>query len=200
MSALLYRMSGRRHGVPHRLMKLHACLERLPTNQRTVIKFAYFEGWTHTEIAQRCQIPIGTVKTRIRLGVRHLRKALKHEGAEKILAHNKNSRGSKLRQTETVIVRVMENLCASGYGLCGEEWCRCFGYSEWERLIEQIDTFEFRGTAGCFIARKEKRAHGCAYWYAYTWGSAGRRKTYLGRPAELTLARLETIASKLYEG
>jgi hypothetical protein len=172
----------------------------LPTNQRTVIKLAYFEGWTHTEIAQRCQIPIGTVKARIRLGVRRLRKALEHEGAEKILASNKKSQESKLRLTETVVVQVMENLCVSGYGLCGEESCRCFGYSEWERLIEQIEIFEFRGTAGSFIARKEKRAHGCAYWYAYTWGSAGRRKTYLGRSTELTLARLESIASKLYDG
>ncbi len=180
--------------------ELHACLERLPTNQQAVIKLAYFEGWTHTEIAQRCQIPIGTVKARIRLGVRHLRKALEHEGTEKILASNKKSQESTLRFTETVVVQVMENLCASGYGLCGEESCRCFGYTEWERLIEQIDTFEFLGTTGCFIARKEKRAHGHAYWYAYTWGSAGRRKTYLGRPTELTLARLEAIASKLYEG
>jgi RNA polymerase sigma factor (sigma-70 family) len=182
------------------IAELHACLERLPTNQRTVIKLAYFEGWTHTEIAQRCQIPIGTVKARIRLGVRHLRKALGQEGTEKILASKKKSEETKARLTETVVVQVMENLCVSGYGLCGEESCRCFGYSEWERLIEQIETFEFRGTAGCFIARKEKRAHGCAYWYAYTWGSTGRRKTYLGRPTELTLARLEAIASKLYEG
>ena len=131
--------------------------------------------------------------------MRHLRKALEHEGAEKILTSNKNNGESKSRLTEMVIVQVM-NGCVSGYGLCGEESCRCFGYSEWECLIEQIETFEFRGTAGCFIARKEKRAHSCAYWYAYTWGSVGRRKTYLGRPAELTLARLEAIASKLYEG
>jgi RNA polymerase sigma factor (sigma-70 family) len=181
------------------ITELHACLERLPANQRTVIKLAYFEGWTHTEIAQRYQIPIGTVKARIRLGVRHLRKALEHEGASQLLPSNKNSKKSNLRQTAPVVVQVMENGCAAGYGLCGDESCRCFRYTEWERLIEEIETFEFRGAAGSFIARKEKRAHGCAYWYAYTWGSAGRRKTYLGRPAELTLARLEAMASNLYE-
>jgi hypothetical protein len=98
-----------------------------------------------------------------------------------------------------MIVQVTENGCAAGYELCEDKSCKCFGYTEWERLIEQIETFEFRGAAGSFIARKEKRAHGCAYWYAYTWGSAGRRKTYLGRPAELTLARLEAMASKLNE-
>jgi RNA polymerase sigma factor (sigma-70 family) len=179
--------------------QLHACLKQLPTDQRTVIELAYFEGWTHTEIAQRCQIPIGTVKARIRLGVRHLRRALEQQGVEKILASNKNSRETKSRLTETVVVRVLENGCATGYELCVEESYKCFGYTEWERLIEQIETFEFRGTAGYFIARKEKRAHGFVYWYAYTWGSGGRRKTYLGRPAELTLARLEAMTSKLYE-
>ena len=68
------------------------------------------------------------------------------------------------------------------------------------QLAEEIDAFEFRGTAGSFIARKERRAHGHAYWYAYTWGSEGRRKTYFGRPAELKLARLEAMARKLHKG
>ena len=93
------------------IAELHACLDRLPINQRTVIKLAYFEGWTHTEIAQRCQIPIGTVKARIRLGVRHLRKALEHDGAEKILAISKNSGETKSRLTETVVVQVMKRMC-----------------------------------------------------------------------------------------
>ncbi len=181
------------------IAELHACLKQLPTEQRTVIELAYFEGWTNTEIAQRCKIPLGTVKARIRLGVRHLRRALEQEGVKKTLASNKNNGKAKPGQVAMVVVRVMENGCATGYELCAEESCRCFGYTEWERLIEQIETFEFRGTSGSFITRKEKRAHGCVYWYAYTWGSGGRRKTYLGRPAELTLARLEAMASKLYE-
>jgi hypothetical protein len=84
--------------------------------------------------------------------------------------------------------------------LCREGSLRCFGYTEWEHLVEEIDAFEFRGAAGSFIARKERRAHGHAYWYAYTWGSEGRRKTYLGRPAELTLARLEAMVRKLHKG
>jgi RNA polymerase sigma-70 factor (ECF subfamily) len=181
------------------IAELHACLKQLPTEQRTVIELAYFEGWTNTEIAQRCKIPLGTVKTRIRLGVRHLRRALKQEGVGKTLSSNQNNGEAKPRLAAPVVVQVTENGCAAGYELCRDKSCRCFGYTEWERLIEQIETFEFRGAAGSFIARKEKRAHGRAYWYAYTWGSAGRRKTYLGRPAELTLARLEAMASKLYE-
>jgi RNA polymerase sigma-70 factor (ECF subfamily) len=181
------------------IAELHACLKQLPTEQRTVIELAYFEGWTNTEIAQRCKIPLGTVKTRIRLGVRHLRRALEQEEVENTLSSKKNNGEAKPRLAAPVVVQVTENGCAAGYELCRDKSCRCFGYTEWERLIEQIETFEFRGAAGSFIARKEKRAHSRAYWYAYTWGSAGRRKTYLGRPAELTLARLEAMASKLYE-
>jgi RNA polymerase sigma factor (sigma-70 family) len=181
------------------IAELHTCLKQLSPVQRKVIELAYFEGWTHTEIAQHCQLPIGTVKARIRLGVHHLRRALEQAGVGKTLASKKNRGKAKTEQAATVVVQMMENGCPTGYGLCGEDACRCFGYTEWERLIEQVEAFEFRGAAGCFIARKEKRAHGCAYWYAYTWGSGGRRKTYLGRPAELTLARLEAMARKLYE-
>ncbi len=181
------------------IAELHACLKQLPTEQRTVIELAYFEGLTNTEIAQRCKIPLGTVKARIRLGIHHLRRALEQKGVKKAFARNKNNGEAEPEQISMVIVRVMENGCATGYELCIEESSRCFGYTEWEHLIVQIETFEFRGTSGSFITRKEKRAHGCIYWYAYSWGSGGRRKTYLGKPSDLTLARLEAITSKLYE-
>ena len=106
---------------------------------------------------------------------------------------------AKSSQEEPVILQVTEGECLTGFELYREGSCKCFGYTEWEHLIEQIETFEFRGTTGTFTARKEKRAHGCVYWYAYTWGRTGRRKIYLGRPAELTLARLEVMAAKLSE-
>ncbi len=180
------------------IAELHACLMQLPTEQRAVIELAYFGGWTHGEIAQRCQIPLGTVKARIRLGVRHLRRAFEQAGGVEKTPFSKMSKGeTRPGQAATVIVQANENGCATGYELYRGGSCRCFRYTEWESLVEQIDAFEFRGNAGCFTARKEKRAHGRAYWYAYIWGSAGRCKTYLGRPAELTLARLEAMAEKL---
>ena len=181
------------------IAELHTCLKQLPTEQRTVIVLAYFEGWTNTEIAQRCKIPLGTVKARIRLGVYHLKRLLEPEGSKTTLARSKNNEEAKPVQTPMVVVRVTDNGCATGYELCAEESYRCFGYTEWESILEQIETFEFRGTSRGFIARKEKRAHGCIYWYAYSWGSGGRRKTYLGRPQDLTLARLEAMTTKLYE-
>lgn len=55
-------------------------LQRLPQEQREVIEFAYFQGWTHAEIAEKCQIPLGTVKGRMRLGLKHLHHLLVQMG------------------------------------------------------------------------------------------------------------------------
>lgn len=182
-------------------VQVREALLHLPSEQRLVITLAYFRGWTHTEIAQRYQLPLGTVKARMRLGLLHLKQELEQGGIdEKSSSSNPNRGQVKPKQAATVVVQVVQSGCAAGYELYRDGSCRCFGYTEWEPLLEQIEAFEFNGPAGGFTARKERRAHGRAYWYALTWGSSGRRKTYLGRSTELTLARLEAIASKLYGG
>ena len=63
--------------------RLSAALARLPEAQRAVVELAYFEGLTHRAIAERLGLPDGTVKSRLRLGLGHLRDALKtrEEGA-----------------------------------------------------------------------------------------------------------------------
>ena len=51
-------------------------LEALPTEQRELIELAYFEGLTQSELAARFNLPLGTVKTRVRTGLQALRSLL----------------------------------------------------------------------------------------------------------------------------
>ena len=51
-------------------------LEGLPTEQLRVVELAFFRGLTHAEIAAHTEQPLGTVKTRIRLGLDKLRECL----------------------------------------------------------------------------------------------------------------------------
>ena len=47
----------------------------MPAAQRSALEMAFFEGLTHTEIAEKAGEPLGTIKTRIRAGLLTLRKA-----------------------------------------------------------------------------------------------------------------------------
>jgi RNA polymerase sigma-70 factor (ECF subfamily) len=51
-------------------------LKELPDEQGTVLNLAYFGGFTHQEIAQMLELPLGTVKSRMRLGLQRLRRGL----------------------------------------------------------------------------------------------------------------------------
>jgi RNA polymerase sigma-70 factor (ECF subfamily) len=53
-----------------------SALQQISAEQREAIELAYFGGLSQSEIAERLQSPIGTIKTRIRLGLRKLRDLL----------------------------------------------------------------------------------------------------------------------------
>lgn len=56
--------------------KLRELIDNLSDDQMSVIKLAFFEGLTHSEICQKLELPLGTVKSRLRLAFGKLRTAM----------------------------------------------------------------------------------------------------------------------------
>ena len=58
---------------------LRAAVETLPTDQLAILRLAFFEDLSHSEIERRLDVPLGTIKSRLRLALSKLRLALKVE-------------------------------------------------------------------------------------------------------------------------
>ncbi len=56
--------------------RVRAAVAALPNEQQQAIELAYFDGLSHREIAERTGAPLGTIKGRMRLGLRKLAEAL----------------------------------------------------------------------------------------------------------------------------
>ncbi len=56
--------------------RVKVAMEALPKEQRAAVELAYFEGLTHSEIAERTGDPLGTVKTRLRTALETLKRAM----------------------------------------------------------------------------------------------------------------------------
>jgi RNA polymerase sigma-70 factor, ECF subfamily len=69
------RLAARREEDDLRLT-LRQALSRVPPEQRRAIEMAYFDGLTYQEAAQELDLPEGTLKSRIRLGLRTMRSVL----------------------------------------------------------------------------------------------------------------------------
>jgi RNA polymerase sigma-70 factor (ECF subfamily) len=59
--------------------RLPELIQELPAEQLEVVRLAFFEGLTHSEICQQLELPLGTVKSRLRLAFAKLRKAMGDE-------------------------------------------------------------------------------------------------------------------------
>ena len=62
----------------HRIIR--EVMAQIPREQRMVIELAFFGGLTHAEISEQCQIPLGTVKGRMRLGLQKMQTLLAERG------------------------------------------------------------------------------------------------------------------------
>lgn len=65
--------------IAERRQQVFAALEQIPPAQREIIVMAYYQGLTHAKIAAATGLSIGTVKTRLRLGLSKLRVGIEHE-------------------------------------------------------------------------------------------------------------------------
>ncbi len=60
----------------HRDARIREAMAGLPDEQLELVRYAFFIGLSHSQIAERTGLPLGTVKSRIRLAFARLRKAL----------------------------------------------------------------------------------------------------------------------------
>jgi len=63
----------------------------LRPEQREAIELAYFSDFSHSEIASKLGQPLGTIKTRIRLGMMALRELLEHMAAAPVTGATRES-------------------------------------------------------------------------------------------------------------
>ena len=56
--------------------RLHEALAKLPSEQRQALELAYFRYLSHTQIAEKLGVPLGTIKSRLAMGLRKLQNAL----------------------------------------------------------------------------------------------------------------------------
>lgn len=79
--------------------EVRAAVDLLPDEQRQAIELAFFEGLTHQEISQRINVPLGTVKGRLRLGLKKIHATLMEPAANGRAGVETRARQGELRGT-----------------------------------------------------------------------------------------------------
>ena len=72
--------ADRRLDMSQREDRIRESLETLPPDQLVLIRMAFFDDLSHSEIAEKTGLPLGTVKSRIRLAFTKLRRTLESNG------------------------------------------------------------------------------------------------------------------------
>src|SRR5579859_7963399 len=71
------------------------------------------------------------------------------------------------------------------------------GSPAWFTWLDTATTFYYEGRLGTFTAHRGRRQRGNFYWTAYRRRAGILRRVYLGKADQLTLQRLEDVASSL---
>jgi len=77
-----YAYASAEQAVEQRLKQQHVvqALESIPSEQRVCLELAYFEGMSQREIAEHTSTPLGTIKTRMRIGLEKVERLLRASG------------------------------------------------------------------------------------------------------------------------
>ncbi len=88
-----------------------SCLDELPEQQRESILLAYYQGFTHQEIARHMKAPLGTVKSWIRRGLETLRTHfdMHRNGIEQLCAVSKEKASEKRRESQKRRILVVDD-------------------------------------------------------------------------------------------
>lgn len=72
----VYKLDRESNSMPTDHIGVKELLEQLDDNQKQVMQLVYFDGYTQAEAAEELELPLGTVKTRVRSALQHFRKTL----------------------------------------------------------------------------------------------------------------------------
>jgi RNA polymerase sigma-70 factor (ECF subfamily) len=74
----------REYDCQQREEAVRLAMASLPEEQLSLVRLAFFDGLSHSQISERTGLPLGTVKSRIRLAFTRLRRTLEADGVAEV--------------------------------------------------------------------------------------------------------------------